>query len=118
MQRQNSGKLSNLFTKGVIVNRKKNYLSCTKENHARGRLDHNVKYKNMLLLRKITKSMIKKCHHCVRYRAILSKTRTTVQTENSRMPFISRDRSRLRRFHLLQIQKQGHIKVLHIIVLV
>ena len=38
--------------------------------------------------------------------------------QNSRMSSISSDRSRLRRSYLLQIQKQGSIKVFRIIILV
>ena len=70
-------------------------------------------------LRKIIKLIIKKCHPYVRYSTMFfpkNKTRIAAQTENSRMQFILSDRNRLCRFYLLQIRKQGNIKVLHIII--
>ena len=67
-----SGKLSNLFTERVIVNRK-NYSGFTYKTMHRGvtiTMSNIRTYYWIPSLRKITKSIIKKCHHCVRYRVM------------------------------------------------
>ena len=72
MQRQNSGNLSNLFTEGVIVNIKIIRTAHKKSMHegVTITISNTRTYYWIPSLRKRTKSIIKKRHHCVRYRAM------------------------------------------------
>ena len=70
MQKQNSEKLSNLFTEGTIANRKNIRASHKKSMHGGVTVSNIRTYYWITSPRKITKSIIKKCHHCVRYRAM------------------------------------------------
>ena len=72
MQREKSWKLSNLFTERVIV-KKKNIPTVHKKTIHVGvtiAMSNIRTYHWIPSLRKITKSIIKKCHHCAWYRAI------------------------------------------------